>query len=325
METTIDDETQAGAIEADPMGNGGAVINESLTGAGEGDGQPQDGGNARWAGAVKAAVDIVTDGERQVIARISDQSVDSDREVMLAAGMSAPQSHLPVLFGHNASDPSMVLGKTLWIRKNPRGATANEIIAKIQFNETPNGKLVYELLKNGDITTFSHRFTSDDSGPPTEDELRKNPGWAAARWVHRKWRMREVSVVPVPANENAVALSIAKGLDDCEVGQWIKSHSSGPTGDTQPDQPTKSGEPRGGAPGAEAHEPFIRPVGPPPTIRVVAAAESRPPTATQTPAPTVRAAADMAGAILKAVRGSIGADFITQGVKNGFDSAKGRV
>ncbi len=92
----------------------------------------------------------------------------------------------------------------------------------MQFNETPNGELVFELLRNGDVNSFSHRFIADDGGPPTEKELRKHPEWASARWVHRRWEMKEVSVAPVPANRNARLLSISrKSLLDCEVGEWF--------------------------------------------------------------------------------------------------------
>ena len=76
------------------------------------------------------------------------------------------------------------------------------------------GKDVYELIKGGFLNAVSIGFDPDPEhmGPPTEKELTKRPEWAGVKQVYRKWKLLEVSLVPVPSNPEALVTAVGKGL-----------------------------------------------------------------------------------------------------------------
>lgn len=167
-------------------------------------------------------------GSRQVVAVISNDSVDRDNEILLATGADLKDYNGIVLFGHNPTTPHFAVGRAVWTKKNPSGKGAREIIQKQQYANTEDGQLVFQLLQEGVLNSFSVSFRvgSGQNGVPTERELKDHPEWAGVDWVYRKWKLLEASVVSVPANPQATAISVAKGklCLDCSAGRIIKSY-----------------------------------------------------------------------------------------------------
>ncbi len=149
---------------------------------------------------VKAEVDS---DERTVTAVITTAAVDRDNEVLLPKGADI-DSYLKnpvVLWAHNYGEPP--IARTLWM-KTGRG----KITAKAKFADTEKAEEVYQLYKGGFLSAFSIGFIPLDSHPPTPDEIKKHPEWAAARRIYNKWELLEFSAVPVPANPEALATAV---------------------------------------------------------------------------------------------------------------------
>lgn len=149
----------------------------------------------------------VSEGERAVVARVSTNTVDRVREVVLPKGgdFKNYRKNPVVLFGHNSELP---IGKADWIRANN-----DEVIAKTLFAETDFAVDIFKLFQSKVLNAFSIGFMPTDGGPPEEKEILDNPSWAKARWVIRKWELFEYSAVSVPANPEALAMAVSKGLD----------------------------------------------------------------------------------------------------------------
>lgn len=159
--------------------------------------------------AVKDAGVEIKDGERAVISHISSGAVDRDKEILVSKGvnLSNYRKNPVVLWAHDSRQPP--IGKNQWVRK-----TDTEVIAKTIFAETPRGDEIYELYKGGYLKAFSVGFIPDfeTSKEPDENDIKRHPEWAGARRVFTRWELLEYSAVPVPANPEALATAVGKGL-----------------------------------------------------------------------------------------------------------------
>lgn len=144
--------------------------------------------------------------ERTVTAVISTSAVDRDREVVLAKGAILDNfiKNPVVLFAHDFRD--MPIGKALWIKKG-----RDKITAKIQFatvDQNPVAEQVYQLFKGGFLNAFSIGFDVKKSHVPTPEEIKKKPELAEAIRIYDEWELLEFSVVPVPANPEALSTAV---------------------------------------------------------------------------------------------------------------------
>jgi len=148
----------------------------------------------------------LTEGSRQIHATINTSAVDRDREVVLPAGANLAEfeRNPVILLGHRADQ--LPIGRATKLKRHPDAITAT-----IQIATGPRGDEVLSLFQGEFLKAFSIGFDPHESSPPTRDEIRKRPDWAAARLVHRKWTLLEVSVVSVPANPEALAMAVSKG------------------------------------------------------------------------------------------------------------------
>lgn len=157
------------------------------------------------------------DGERACVQYISTRSVDRDSEVLDPAGciskqfVKAPQ----VLWGHDYSLPP--IGKADWLKSDDRG-----IKAKTTFAETELAEEVWQLIKGGFLNTASVGFLpveriwkGDSKWRSTCDKLNKKWGCDleadGCQVITTKWVLLEYSMVPVPANIDALITAVAKG------------------------------------------------------------------------------------------------------------------
>ena len=139
---------------------------------------------------VEKAVDL---GEGILEAVIATDSKDRHGERLSMKGLdtSKYEANPVVLWGHDYNKPP--IGKTLSLTKR-----AGKLIAKIKFaiDEDEFAHKVYKLYKGGYMKAFSIGFI------PLEMDGD----------MYTKSEMIEHSAVPVPANSEALALAISKGL-----------------------------------------------------------------------------------------------------------------
>jgi len=109
---------------------------------------------------------------------------------------------------------SLPIGQALGIKR-----ASNDILADIRFADRPkelpptvewSPDTVCDLFKQGVLRAFSVGFMIDESREPTGKDRRKF-GEEVQRIIN-KWTLLEVSVIPVPANQEALALAVSKGF-----------------------------------------------------------------------------------------------------------------
>ena len=161
--------------------------------------------------SIKSAVQDIREGERAVVFRISDATIDRDNEVLLPQGaqLAEYRKNSVVLWAHSWADPP--IAKAQWTKYD---AGAKALISKAIFAETPFSDEIFQLYKGGFLKGVSVGFDSMDCErrAPTAAEIKANPDWATVRSVVTKWPLLEYSCVPIPANPNALAEAVAKGL-----------------------------------------------------------------------------------------------------------------
>jgi hypothetical protein len=154
----------------------------------------------------------VKDGDRSVVASITTKVVDRDGDVMLPSG--ADLTHFEkspaVFFNHNYQLPPV--GRCVGFKR-----TDDDIQAKTVFARRPDGHegewlpdTLFSLFQQGVIKGFSVGFEPREGRAPTVTDLSR---WGdECRYVHTKWRMLEYSVAPLPANQEALASAVSKGI-----------------------------------------------------------------------------------------------------------------
>lgn len=119
---------------------------------------------------------------------------------------------LPLLFGHNMSDPDYNIGHVVKAEEDERGLL---VTAQLDL-ESPKGAQVYRLLKGRRVSQMSFAYEVLDGAPVEKD--------GAEAWELRRLKLYEVSVVPIGANQEtevltvkAAAAALAGGLKEGRV------------------------------------------------------------------------------------------------------------
>lgn len=114
---------------------------------------------------------------------------------------------IPLLWGHNMSDPDYNVGHLLSAEEDDRGLKVHGAIDM----ESPKGPQVYRLLKSGRVGQMSFAYDvvkesyveaiSDDNEDGTKTVT---PGY----WSLEELKLYEVSVVPIGANQETEILTV---------------------------------------------------------------------------------------------------------------------
>ena len=149
----------------------------------------------------------IDEKEMELTAFISTNAVDRYREVVDPDGMDAKnfKKNPVVLWAHDYSTPP--IGKALWVKKEGNG-----IVSKVKFANTKMGQEIFQLYKDGFMKTFSIGFMpiETENMPMDDPEDMNKP--KKPRRIYKKWELLEYSAVPVPANPEALALCVKRGL-----------------------------------------------------------------------------------------------------------------
>ena len=159
-------------------------------------------GNTKESFGLCKATDI-NEEERSVVAVISTDSIDRDKEVLVPKGMNADEFRKnPVIpWSHNTYQPP--IGKALWLKQGRK-----QITAKIRFATTDLAEEVWQLFKGGFLHAFSVGFIPTEGRRPDPDDIKSNPLLAECRFMYTKWTLTEFSPVTVPANAEALATAV---------------------------------------------------------------------------------------------------------------------
>lgn len=144
------------------------------------------------------------EGERAVIAHITTDTIDRDGEIVDPAGVVLEdyEKNPVVLFGHDHR--GLPIGKNMWIKRDERGLLAKTVYANHQLAND-----IYEYRKQGFPMAQSIGFIPISTIRYDEGSEERKRG------LYRKftkWMLLEYSDVAVPANPDAVAVAISKGL-----------------------------------------------------------------------------------------------------------------
>jgi hypothetical protein len=161
----------------------------------------------------------INPGERSDVSWISSESPDRTREVVIAKGMndSQFQANPIVTLGHAYHLPPV--GKSLW-RKRIRDGERVGIKAKTVYPARPPSwpeqdpwpsDQVFALIQAGLLQGKSIGFLPVKAHVPDGKEVHKN-GWGdAVGLVIDEWLLLEYACVFLPANQDALVESVAKG------------------------------------------------------------------------------------------------------------------
>jgi len=176
---------------------------------------------------LNSVVKDIDDIEGTLTAYVSTAARDRMDEVLLPEGADLKhfKKNPVVLFGHKYDEPP--IGKALWIKNDGDG-----LIAKVKFASTEFAQEIFTLFKEGIMSAFSVGFIPK--------QWVDGDGEKKARRTYEKWELLEFSAVAVPANPEALALAMSKGLIKSEALKKefkIDPSAEPPAGDPPPAEP----------------------------------------------------------------------------------------
>lgn len=154
-----------------------------------------------------AEIKDINEDQMTLVATISTSAKDRMDESVSHDGVNLKdyQKNPIVLWAHDYSQPP--IAKALWVKKDN---AAQGLISKMQFAPTEMGKEIFGLYKGGYMKAFSIGFIPKQVVRNYQQEgydKTKDPYITIS-----KWDMLEYSAVPVPANPEALALAMSKGV-----------------------------------------------------------------------------------------------------------------
>ncbi len=156
----------------------------------------------------------VEDGERAVMFRASANVVDRDGEVLLPMGCDVSEFEKNPVLCMQHSYYNLPVGRIEAFKKDAVDVLAKAIFAMRPENHPGDEEWVpdtlFSLYQQRVLNAFSVGFIPMEVRQPTKKDI-ENYGDACKR-VISKWKLLEISVVTLPANQEAVALAVSKGL-----------------------------------------------------------------------------------------------------------------
>jgi HK97 family phage prohead protease len=165
--------------------------------------------------------DGLQEGEFEAYASVFD-NVDSYGDVVRKGAFAKSLSEwedsgfpIPLLFGHNMSDPDFNLG-TVTAKEDDHGLRVKGSLDL----ESPKAKQTYRMLKGKRINQMSFAYDEVDAGPIDDPKL------GEVREL-RELKLYEVSIVPLGANQETEILAVKTGaealVDGLKAGRVISA------------------------------------------------------------------------------------------------------
>ncbi|SLF39551.1 HK97 family phage prohead protease [Mycobacteroides abscessus] len=129
---------------------------------------------------------------------------------------------IPVLFGHNMSDPDYNIGGCAVAEQDAVGL---KIVGDLDL-ENPKALQTYRMLKGRRVRQMSFAYDEIDSGPAVHD--------GEHVWELRELKLYEVSVVTIGANQETEILAVKsmpsvaeRALRDIKAGRVLSAKNEG--------------------------------------------------------------------------------------------------
>jgi HK97 family phage prohead protease len=156
---------------------------------------------------------IEQDNGEDVVAKITTDAVDRDGEVLIPQGMNSKEFEKnPVLFyNHDYAQP---IGTVSDLKRQNK-----HITGKLKFAQRPEDyqgdffpSFVEALVKQGIVKGVSVGFVPEVNGARAATKADRSSFGSRIKRVYNKWKLLEVSVAPLPANQDALIGAVGKGL-----------------------------------------------------------------------------------------------------------------
>jgi len=129
---------------------------------------------------------------------------------------------IPLLFGHNMSDPDYNIGHVVKAEEDSVGL---KVTGQLDL-ENPKARQVYRMLKGRRINQMSFAYDEIESGPATRD--------GDDVWELRELKLYEVSVVTLGVNSETEILAVKsiptvvqRALHDIKAGRVLSAKNEG--------------------------------------------------------------------------------------------------
>ena len=169
-------------------------------------------------------IEKVTEGGGRITISTPTLDRDKDRVLPFGAQVQAYQNNPVVQWGHNYRDPWATVGRTTNLEITDRGIVA-DFELRPAANESDPQNIVRLLWHGGWVKTASVGFN------PIAHEENEEGGRDFTEWELLEW-----SLVPIPANQNALRLA-AKALD---IGDGQDVDQPGKAEQPTSEQPAKA-------------------------------------------------------------------------------------
>tara|TARA_R100001510_G_C7599100_1_gene166291 strand:+ start:276 stop:914 length:639 start_codon:yes stop_codon:yes gene_type:complete len=148
-----------------------------------------------------------------IVAKLTTDSVDRDGEVLIPQGMvSKDFEKNPVLFYNHEYDQP--IGKVTNIKR-----TENAVMGTLTFAQRPADyvgeffpSFIEALVKQGIVKGVSVGFVPEPSGARSATKADRMRFGNGIKRVFNRWKLLEVSIAPLPANQDALIQAVDKGL-----------------------------------------------------------------------------------------------------------------
>jgi HK97 family phage prohead protease len=165
----------------------------------------------------------VTAGERAVMAVISTDAVDREGDVLIPDGCNSKQYELSPSLFFNHDYYTLPVGKCVGLKREDSRIVAKFVLAERPADH-PEGEewfpsTLLSLFQQGVVNGFSVGFEILDSRPASPRDITKFGD--GCRRVISKWRLYEVSVAPMPCQQEAVSLAVSKGFINQDAAEKI--------------------------------------------------------------------------------------------------------
>jgi hypothetical protein len=169
-------------------------------------------------------------GERSVEARISTAAVDRAGDVLMPSGVNLKnfKANPVVYLAHDYY--SLPVGKAVAIK-----STGDAIVAKTEFASRPDNHpadkewlpdTLLSLYQQGVLRGWSVGLNVIESRAANKRDVESYG--SDVRRVITKWELVEYSVAPIPMNQEALTLAVAKGYCSPEAATAVLQYEPGP-------------------------------------------------------------------------------------------------
>ena len=157
--------------------------------------------------------DVSESPSGRIRAKLTTDSVDRDGEVLIPQGMNAKEFEKnPVLFyNHEYDNP---IGKVTNIKR-----VDNAVLGDLEFAKRPASyqgeffpEFVEPLVRQGIVKGVSVGFMPEEGGARSANKADRSKFGKRIKRVFNRWKLLEVSIAPLPANQDALIQAVGKGL-----------------------------------------------------------------------------------------------------------------